>query len=81
MWHKVTEALVSGNYNQASKEKHDIEEHQRALRKERQAKNESWAPKFFAPEPVRAQSASSATSKKSNHGSAAGFWMYTGPSN
>ena len=46
VWHKVTEALLSGDHSAASKEKTEIEERQRALRRQRAEKNEEWAPKY-----------------------------------
>ncbi|KAJ2795772.1 Oxysterol-binding protein 4 [Coemansia guatemalensis] len=47
VWHKVSEALASGNYDVASKEKTDIEENQRQLRKERAEANTEWKPTLF----------------------------------
>lgn len=47
IWKKVSEALKSGDYATASAEKSQIENQQRALRKEREAANESWTPKHF----------------------------------
>ncbi|KAI8891442.1 Oxysterol-binding protein [Backusella circina FSU 941] len=48
IWQKVSEALKSGDYAAASTEKSAIENHQRALRKEREASAETWVPKHFA---------------------------------
>ncbi|KAI9499678.1 hypothetical protein BDB00DRAFT_12265 [Zychaea mexicana] len=47
IWHKVAEALKAGDYMTASAEKSAIENEQRALRKERAEKNETWIPKHF----------------------------------
>ncbi|KAJ2612825.1 Oxysterol-binding protein 4 [Coemansia sp. RSA 1804] len=47
VWHKVTEALASGDYDVASREKTAIEEEQRALRKERAEANVEWKPSMF----------------------------------
>ncbi|KAI8075419.1 uncharacterized protein B0P05DRAFT_547428 [Gilbertella persicaria] len=47
VWQKVSDALKAGDYATASSEKSAIENHQRALRKEREANNEKWSPKYF----------------------------------
>ncbi|KAJ2060869.1 Oxysterol-binding protein 4 [Coemansia sp. S146] len=47
VWQKVSEALNSGNYDVASKEKTVIEEAQRALRKSRAETGEQWKPSMF----------------------------------
>ncbi|KAJ2722413.1 Oxysterol-binding protein 4 [Coemansia sp. Benny D115] len=47
VWHKVSEALASGDYDVASREKTVIEEEQRALRKQRAENNEKWEPSMF----------------------------------
>ncbi|KAJ1719731.1 Oxysterol-binding protein 4 [Coemansia erecta] len=47
VWNKVSEALASGNYDVASREKTAIEEEQRALRKQRAESNEKWEPSLF----------------------------------
>lgn len=47
VWHKVAEALRAGDYMTASNEKSAIENEQRALRKERAEKNETWTPEHF----------------------------------
>ncbi|KAJ2360203.1 Oxysterol-binding protein 4 [Coemansia sp. RSA 2610] len=47
VWNKVSEALASGNYDVASREKTAIEENQRALRRERAAANAEWKPALF----------------------------------
>ncbi|KAJ2010158.1 Oxysterol-binding protein 4, partial [Coemansia sp. S85] len=47
VWQKVSEALNSGNYDVASKEKTAIEEAQRALRKTRAETGEQWKPAMF----------------------------------
>lgn len=47
VWDKVTKALDDGNYGLAAKEKTEIEETQRALRKERKENKETWKPMFF----------------------------------
>ncbi|KAJ2681988.1 Oxysterol-binding protein 4, partial [Coemansia spiralis] len=47
VWQKVSEALSSGNYDVASKEKTAIEEAQRALRKTRAETGEQWKPAMF----------------------------------
>ena len=52
VWQKVTDALLATNYAVASKEKTDIEERQRAFRREREKTGEVWAPKFFEFVPV-----------------------------
>jgi hypothetical protein len=46
-WSSVTEAILDKRYSQATKYKQDIEERQRQKATERQAKNESWQPRFF----------------------------------
>ncbi|KAI9321718.1 hypothetical protein BX666DRAFT_1904919 [Dichotomocladium elegans] len=48
VWRKVAEALKAGDYMTASSEKSAIENAQRALRKERAEKNETWVPEYFA---------------------------------
>ncbi|KAI8969052.1 hypothetical protein BDF20DRAFT_142295 [Mycotypha africana] len=48
VWKKVSEALKSGDYATASTEKTWIENQQRALRKERETKDEKWTPAHFA---------------------------------
>ncbi|KAJ1647503.1 Oxysterol-binding protein 4 [Coemansia asiatica] len=47
VWHKVSEALASGNYDVASREKTAIEEEQRTLRKQRAEDNIKWEPSMF----------------------------------
>ncbi|KAI9141224.1 hypothetical protein BKA69DRAFT_1038683 [Paraphysoderma sedebokerense] len=47
LWQKVADALNSQNYSTATKEKTDIEEYQRSMRKERAANGEVWNPKYF----------------------------------
>ncbi|KAJ2837008.1 Oxysterol-binding protein 4 [Coemansia erecta] len=47
VWQKVSEALASGNYDVASREKTDIEEKQRALRRERAESSAEWKPSLF----------------------------------
>ena len=46
-WSSVTEAIVDKKYSQATKCKQYIEERQRQRAAERQAKNETWQPRFF----------------------------------
>ncbi|KAE8375315.1 hypothetical protein BDV26DRAFT_268100 [Aspergillus bertholletiae] len=46
-WSSVTEAIIDKKYSQATKCKQDIEERQRQRAAERQAKNETWQPRFF----------------------------------
>ncbi|KAJ2497802.1 Oxysterol-binding protein 4, partial [Coemansia sp. RSA 2052] len=48
VWQKVSEALASGNYDVASREKTVIEEAQRALRKTRAETGEQWKPSMFS---------------------------------
>lgn len=47
VWHRVTEALQKHDFGHASKEKSEIEEHQRALRKQRAKNGEVWKPALF----------------------------------
>ncbi|EPZ31007.1 phosphoribosyl pyrophosphokinase [Rozella allomycis CSF55] len=47
VWSKVTEALKAGDYNKATKEKNEIEEKQRSIRRSRQEKGEVWVPSNF----------------------------------
>lgn len=47
VWHEVAEALKVGDYMTASSKKSAIENEQRALRKERAEKNETWTPAYF----------------------------------
>ncbi|KAJ2004897.1 Oxysterol-binding protein 4 [Coemansia thaxteri] len=47
VWQKVSEALGSGNYDVASREKTAIEEQQRAIRKARADSGEKWRPSMF----------------------------------
>ncbi|KAJ1679528.1 Oxysterol-binding protein 4 [Spiromyces aspiralis] len=47
VWLKVAEAIKKGDYDIATKEKTAIEEHQRALRRERKANGVEWTPKLF----------------------------------
>ncbi|KAJ2557382.1 Oxysterol-binding protein 4 [Coemansia sp. RSA 1933] len=47
VWQAVSEALASGNYDVASREKTAIEEEQRALRKERAESGVEWKPSMF----------------------------------
>ncbi|KAB8269644.1 hypothetical protein BDV30DRAFT_216517 [Aspergillus minisclerotigenes] len=46
-WSSVTEAIVDKKYSQATRCKQNIEERQRQRAAERQAKNETWQPRFF----------------------------------
>lgn len=47
LWGPVTEALKAGDYSRASKEKTEIEERQRALRREREKSQEAYSPRYF----------------------------------
>ncbi|KAI8089406.1 uncharacterized protein BX664DRAFT_297090 [Halteromyces radiatus] len=47
LWGKVTEALKIKDYTTANAEKSKIEDRQRAIRKERSEKNETWTPQLF----------------------------------
>jgi hypothetical protein len=47
LWQKVTEALLSQDYDKASIEKTTIEDNQRAMTKLREQDNVEWRPKFF----------------------------------
>ena len=47
VWHSVAKALKSSDWETANAAKDAIENEQRALRKERAAKNEVWTPEFF----------------------------------
>jgi hypothetical protein len=40
-------ALESGDLDKAAKMKHELEEAQRAAKRTREAKNESWTPRYF----------------------------------
>ncbi|KAE8148811.1 hypothetical protein BDV25DRAFT_11207 [Aspergillus avenaceus] len=46
-WSSVTTAILDKKYSQATKHKQDIEERQRQKAAERQARNETWQPRFF----------------------------------
>lgn len=46
-WHKTTNALKKGEFENAQLEKHLVEERERAIRKERAELGISWTPKFF----------------------------------
>lgn len=46
-WSGVTEAILDKRYGQATRLKQEIEERQRQKAAERQAKNETWQPRFF----------------------------------
>ncbi|KAK1146703.1 hypothetical protein N8T08_002776 [Aspergillus melleus] len=46
-WSGVTEAILDKRYGQATRLKQEIEERQRQRAAERQAKNETWQPRFF----------------------------------
>lgn len=46
-WGKVTDAILSKQYSQATKEKQDLEERQREKAAERKAQNIDWEPRFF----------------------------------
>lgn len=47
VWKKVTDALISANYEEAANAKNEIEEAQRALRKERASNGIQWLPINF----------------------------------
>ena len=47
VWSKVAEALMKDDLRQAAVEKNEVEEAQRAIRKERKENNVVWSPKFF----------------------------------
>ncbi|KAJ1939886.1 Oxysterol-binding protein 4, partial [Linderina pennispora] len=47
IWNAVAQAIESGDYETASREKTAIEEAQRALRKERAERSETWTPALF----------------------------------
>ncbi len=50
LWSKVTQGILQSNMDQASTEKHNIEENQRNLLKKRQENNKEWEPRFFKQE-------------------------------
>ncbi|ORZ30340.1 hypothetical protein BCR44DRAFT_95178 [Catenaria anguillulae PL171] len=64
LWHKVATALNAQDYQQATAIKTTIEDEQRALRKARVERGESWAPKNF----VFVSDGASAASKSSETG-------------
>jgi hypothetical protein len=68
VWLKVTEALVKGNYGAASKEKQEIEEGQRGLRKQRKESSMDWTPVYFVHE------------APAGSNDATGFWRFRAPS-
>lgn len=47
LWAKLTEGLLANNQDMATDEKTKVEDEERALRKEREAKNIEWKPRFF----------------------------------
>ncbi|EXJ59309.1 uncharacterized protein A1O5_12190 [Cladophialophora psammophila CBS 110553] len=47
VWHKVSEAIKQGETSTASREKHKIEEEQRALRRKEQAEGIERQPRYF----------------------------------
>mmetsp|Transcript_272 Transcript_272/g.502 ORF Transcript_272/g.502 Transcript_272/m.502 type:complete len:411 (+) Transcript_272:60-1292(+) len=47
VWHNVTYAILNKDTTMAQAEKHYVEERQRALRKERAEKKETWTPELF----------------------------------
>lgn len=49
LWSKVTAAIKTKDMDAATDAKTAIEDAQRAAAKEREAKGESWAPRFFKP--------------------------------
>ncbi|KAJ3179446.1 hypothetical protein HDU85_004856 [Gaertneriomyces sp. JEL0708] len=49
LWSKVTKGLTTRNLDYATVEKSAIEDNQRAIVKERNAKNIKWEPRFFLP--------------------------------
>lgn len=48
LWAEVSQAIQDKDYSVASKKKTEIEEEQRALRREREENNEAWTPELFA---------------------------------
>ncbi|EPB83985.1 hypothetical protein HMPREF1544_09256 [Mucor circinelloides 1006PhL] len=47
LWAKLTEGLLANNQDMATDEKTKVEDEERALRKDREAKNIEWKPRFF----------------------------------
>ncbi|KAL0143469.1 oxysterol binding protein [Mucor lusitanicus] len=47
LWAKLTEGLMANNQDMATDEKTKVEDEERALRKDREAKNIEWKPRFF----------------------------------
>ncbi|KAL9624226.1 MAG: hypothetical protein Q9160_001473 [Pyrenula sp. 1 TL-2023] len=47
LWSKVTDAILSKQWGQATKEKQDLEERQREKTAERKAQSVEWKPRFF----------------------------------
>lgn len=47
LWSKVTDAILSKQYGQATKEKQELEERQREKTAERKVQNVEWKPRFF----------------------------------
>ncbi|KAL9560203.1 hypothetical protein MBANPS3_000055 [Mucor bainieri] len=47
LWAKLTEGLLANNQDMATDEKTKVEDEERALRKEREANNIEWKPRFF----------------------------------
>jgi hypothetical protein len=48
VWHTVTHALKTSDFDKASKSKTEIEDYQRVLAKERKETNQVWIPKLFS---------------------------------
>lgn len=47
LWAKLTEGLMANNQDMATDEKTKVEDEERTLRKDREAKNIEWKPRFF----------------------------------
>ena len=47
LWAGLTEGIMERNMDKATDEKFKVEDRERALRKEREAKNIQWVPRFF----------------------------------
>jgi len=47
VWNKLSEAILSKDWEKAKEAKKSIEERQRELHRERESKGENWVPKHF----------------------------------
>ncbi|OLL26259.1 Protein kes1 [Neolecta irregularis DAH-3] len=78
LWEKVAKALAAGDFDLAGKEKSEIENWQRNLRKEERGRNEPWVQRYFEwveLEPISSKLSKFLPAKNSEESSFSNAWI------